>query len=406
MQQQIFTAVTPQGLRLVCDWRKDSAVEYVAAMIDAGSRDDPQGCEGLAHLVEHTIFKGTSRLKSSTIINTMERVGGELNAYTTKELTAVYSVFPAGHARRAASLIAELITDSQFPEAELEKEREVVIDEINSYLDIPAENIYDEFEDLAFAGTPLGHNILGTEASVRAMTPADCRSHLDRLYRAPSVVVAYSGPMAPDRAMRMLEHAFASLPADPVAEHRAPAEVVAPFHSRRSVDLHQANVVIGAAAPSLTDPDRFAMLLLVNMLGGPSMNSRLNVALREQRGLVYSVDAWVNMYADTGLAAIYFGCDKKDVSRCRRLVEREIARLQDAPLSERALGMAKRQYIGQMTVAADNHESRLLALARQMLHYGCISTPARQAELITAITAGQLRAAAHRLSASSTLIMQ
>lgn len=375
-------------------------------MIDAGSRDDPHGCEGLAHLVEHTIFKGTSRRKSTVIINTMERVGGELNAYTTKELTAVYSVFPAGYARRAATLIAELITDSQFPEAELDKEREVVIDEINSYLDIPAENIYDEFEDLAFAGTPLGHNILGTEASVRSLTSADCRSHLSRLYRAPSVVVAYSGPMHPDKALRMLESAFAALPSASADVVRSQASAVAPFAIERKVDLHQANVVMGATAPSLTASDRFATLLLVNMLGGPGMNSRLNVALREKRGLVYSVEAWVNMYADTGVAAIYFGCDKEDVVRCRRLVEREIARLHEAPLTERALQMAKRQYIGQMTVAADNHESHLLALARQMLHYGRISTPARQIELIQSVTADQLRAAAAPLLTPSTLLMQ
>lgn len=401
-----YSITAPNGLRIVCDCNPDAHVEYVAAMIDAGSRDDPEGQEGIAHLVEHTIFKGTSRLRSSTIINTMERLGGELNAYTTKELTAVYSVFPAGHARKAANLIAELISDSQFPDDELEKEREVVIDEINSYLDIPAENIFDEFEDLAFAATPLGHNILGSADTVRSITSAHCRTYLTRLYRAGSVVVAYSGPLPPHKAARMLEKAFDSLSTDAVEGRESKAQFAPPFRVERQLALHQANVVMGAPAPSLVDTSRYAMLLLVNMLGGPSMNSRLNIALREKRGLVYSVESWVNMYADTGLAAVYFGCDPSDVKRCMGLVSREIEKLANAPLSPASLMAAKRQYIGQLTVASDNRESRLLGYARQMLHYGRINASADTAAIILDISAEQLRQAAERLTAPSVLIMQ
>lgn len=404
--QSITTAIGRGALRMAVDYRPGAQVEYVALMVLAGSRDDPAGLPGLAHLVEHTIFKGTSARRSSAIINTMERVGGDLNAYTTKDHTAIYSAFPAGYARRAAGLIADLVTDSQFPAAELEKEREVVIDEINSYLDIPAENIFDEFEDAAFAGTPLGHNILGTEQSVRRITSDDCRTYLRRLYRAPNAVAVYSGGMKPEKAFALLDSCFGALSHD--APERAAGEVagVTHFNQRRDLGLHQANVVMGAEGVSLHDSARYAFSLVINMLGGPSMNSRLNMSLREKRGLVYSVESWLNLYADTGLAAIYFGCDKEDVERCMRLVNREIGLMATRPLSPRALDMAKRQYIGQMKVSTDNRENYLLGMARQLLHYGRVTPTDVAASHIRAIEADDVLRAASRLADMSVLIME
>lgn len=402
----VITATTSSGLRMACETRPGATVEYVALMVLAGSRDDPGDKPGLAHLVEHTIFKGTTKRRPSAIINTMERVGGELNAYTTKEVTAIYSAFPAGYARRAASLISDIVSDSQFPDAELEKEREVVVDEINSYLDIPAENIFDEFEDAAYAGTVLGHNILGTADSVRSITSADCREYLHRLYRAPNVVAVYSGPLCAPRALRILEDCFGTLNGAKAPRNDSPATAAPAFNLRRKLSLHQANVVMGAETSSIYDESRFAISLVVNMLGGPSMNSRLNVALREKRGLVYSVESWTNMYADTGLSAIYFGCDPEDVGRCMRIVKTEIKRLCDGNLTERALMMAKRQYAGQMTVGADNRESYVLAIARQLLYYGQVTPLEASADRIYALTADEVREAAGRLQSLSWLVME
>lgn len=388
----------PNGLRCVHHHRAGVRVGYFGVAVNAGSRDEQPGQEGLAHFVEHTIFKGTLRRRSHHIINRMEACGGELNAYTTKESTVVYSVFPAGNLSRAAELIADLITHSQFPTAELDKEREVVADEINSYLDMPSEAVYDDFEDLLFADTPLGHNILGTTESLARFDSATCRDYLRRYYVAGNMVLFYDGPDSPATVFRAMERWFAEVSSSEAPLRTASKATDIPFRIRRDLDIHQSHTVIGAGTVDMFSPERHAMALLVNMLGGPGMNSLLNVALREKRGLVYSVDASLVTLTDTGEFTIYYGCDSTDVDRCRRLIEATINRLACDNLTSRRLESAKRQYLGQALVATDNRENSTLAMARAVLYKGRVMSDAQLIETINSITANDIRQAAETLA--------
>ncbi len=363
---EVTLSVLPSGLRVVTR-RCEAAVEHCGIVAGVGSRDDDEQAPGMAHFVEHTIFKGTARRSSSRIINRMESVGGELNAYTTKEETVVFTVAPSGNADRALELVADLITGSQFPEKELEKERDVVCDEIDSYLDSPADAVFDDFEDIIFAGTPLGHNILGTKEAVQSFSPEQCREYLRRFYTATNIVAFYSGPLAHDKAVAKVEKYFSSLPSTP-SPMRVKADIrPVVFNDTRNIGSHQAHTVMGAILPDMHSPERYAYALLSNILGGPGMNSSLNVALRERRGLVYSVEASSSFLSDTGLFTVYFGCDPDDAARCARLVSDTIRRT--ASLTETRLQLAKKQYMGQMTVARDNRENVIISAARNALYY-------------------------------------
>lgn len=391
------------GLRIVHRRDKGAPVDYCGVMAGVGARDDGADTPGLAHFVEHTIFKGTLKRSAWHILNRMESIGGELNAYTTKEETVVYCAAPASHHLRAIELIADLVCNSRFPEAELRKERDVVADEINSYLDSPADAVIDDFEDLIYAGTPLGHNILGTEEALPRFTPERCREYLLRSFNASNIVVFYCGPASPERIAKVVEKYFAPLPAgSPVC--RTPLSLPEPgFDRTRQLPLHQAHVAMGAIAPSMRSPERFAFSLLNNIIGGPGMNSLLNLDLREHRGLVYTVEASLGLLSDTGLMCIYFGCDPEDAERCRRLILDRLSSLASEPLSERYVTAAKKQYIGQLTVASDNRESTIISSARAAMAYGGISPSSALIERISAITPEMLRSAAEKIANPSVL---
>ncbi len=384
----------PSGLRCVCCRFPDARVEYFGVAVDAGSRDDPADGYGLAHFVEHTIFKGTGRRRAWHIINRMESCGGELNAYTTKESTTVYSIFPTGNLRRAADLIADLVIDSRFPQNELDREREVVADEISSYLDVPSDAVYDDFEDLLFDGTPLGHNILGTLQTLATFTPDDCRRWLSDFYVASNMVVFYSGPLDPVKVGRIVERAFSGLSTAAPARVGQAVARSSQFTRRVSMDIHQAHTIIGTEVCDMFSDERFALSVLVNLLGGPGMNSLLNVEMRERRGLVYSVDASASLLTDTGIMAIYFGCDPEDVSRCTRIVDKVIGRLCATPLSDRSFERIMRQHIGQMNVAADNRENSILAMARSALYRGHVTTIEQTASRLRELTPADIMRAA------------
>ncbi len=397
----------PNGLRCV-HIPSTSEVEYLGVAVNVGSRDDAAGLEGLAHFVEHTIFKGTARRKSWHIINRMESCGGELNAYTTKETTVVYSVFPTGNTSKAADLIADLITESLFPQREIDREREVVADEISSYLDIPSESIYDDFEDIMFQGTGLGHNILGNKESLNRFTPEICRRYLSDYYTAPNMVLFYSGQSSPDQMVRMAMRYFQQLPAGQAPLKRIQPMEATPFDIEQNRHIHQAHTIIGTVTPGMFSPQRHAIALAANIIGGPGMNSMLNVELREKRGLVYSVEASCAMMTDCGLFSLYFGCDPEDLARCRRIISGTMSRLADSPLSPIRLAKAKKQYLGQITVAGDNRESSVLSAARAVLYHGRPLTPAQRAEIVQSLTADDLMQAARLLAPSglSTLIFR
>lgn len=391
---RLFTYHTLQnGLQCVIRYSTRTA-EYCGLAINAGSRDDFAGMEGLAHFVEHTIFKGTSHRRAGHILNRMESVGGELNAYTTKELTMLYSAFPPNHVQRAMELIADLVAYSRFPDSELKKEREVVADEIDTYLDMPSDAVYDDFEDLIFANSPLGHNILGSKKSISLFTSEACREYVSRNYVPGNMVLFYQGPEKAEKVMRMATRYFGVLNHQKPEPVRAEPMAVEPFEVTRSIESHQAHCVIGGRIPNMYCPNRTAMALLTNVIGGPGMNSLLNVALREKRGLVYSVEASSQFLTDAGLFTVYFGCDPEDAPRCTRLVDSVLKRVLDAPPSGLSLERAKRQYIGQMELSHDSSEQTALGAARAVLHHGSALSLEEMTERVESLTAEDMRMAA------------
>ena len=399
-----FNHTLPNGLRLI-HIPSSSRVAYCGLAINSGSRDDLPGKAGLAHFVEHTIFKGTKRRRSWHILNRMEHVGGELNAYTTKEGTALYSVFPSEHFERAIELIADLVANSQFPENELNKEREVVMEEIDSYRDTPMEAAYDDFEDLLFAGSALGHNILGNERELADITADDCRRYLDTQYVPENMVFFALGDIKTDRLFRLAEKYFGVLNHSLERTSRiAPVEVPA-FHKVINIDSHQAHTIVGRQVFSMYDDRRYAMSLLNNIIGGPGMNSLLNVAIREKRGYVYTVESSLSLLSDCGLFQIYFGSDERHVAPSIKIINRILEDLATKPLSEKALQAAKRQYLGQMLVSSENKESVALSLGKNFLYHNSIMNDGELAERINALTAQELMDCATLLTPSSCSIL-
>ena len=392
------------GLRLIHK-PTQSAVSYCGFTINAGTRDEEEAYSGLAHFVEHTIFKGTTHRRASHILNRMEVVGGELNAYTAKEETVVYSVFPGAHLSRAMQLLGDLIADSQFPEKELSKEREVVADEINSYRDTPSELIYDEFESALFEGCSLGRNILGNVESLHAMTSAVARQFLTDHYTPGNMVFFFMGATPFSQVQHLAERYFGDLSRPTKELPRILKPAAAPFSKTLCLDTHQSHVIIGARAYDLFDKRRRVLLLLNNILGGPGMNSVLNVTLREKRGYVYTVESSVTSYTDTGLFAIYFGTDHRYTQPCIDLVKKELRRLREQRLSPARLAAAKRQFIGQIEVSTDNSENVALALGKSFLRYGHFDSLAEIAEQIESITSDNLLEVANDLLAEEGLSM-
>lgn len=374
----MITFTLPNGLRTIIAPSTTNVV-YAGIAVAAGTRHELDSESGMAHFVEHMNFKGTQRLTSMQILNRMESVGGDLNAYTGKEETVFYSVFMREHLRRALPLLMDIVFNSTYPQAELEKEREVVIDEIESYLDTPAEQIYDDFEAKLFAGHPLGRNILGNAERLRQYTTADLRAFVSRTYSLEKAVLFVKGKVTEKEVRRLMGE---PLPAHPMMEEdSSPAlhireEAVtndsgkADASGGESSTHHQAHVMLVARSYAMTDSRHIGLALLSNLLGGPALNSRLSLALRERTGLVYTVESNVTAYTDTGVWSVYFGCDHSDLQRCLRLVQRELQRLVDAPLSQRTLDAARRQMKGQMAIAADSFENSALAMAKQFLLTG------------------------------------
>lgn len=385
----IHTFSLPSGLRVVLAPSATDVV-YAGIAVATGTRHELDSESGMAHLVEHMTFKGTPDLSSVQILNRMESVGGDLNAYTGKEETIYYATFLRQHLRRALPLLMDIVFASTYPQAELEREREVVIDEIESYNDSPADLIYDDFEALLFPQQPLGRSILGDADRLRAYTSADLQAFASRCYRPDRAVLFVKGKVTEKEVRGLLRGNITPCPPPPPpwGGGKAHPPTLGPEEGivTLSKSCHQSHVMLGARAYAMTDPRLVGLSLLMNLLGGPAMNARLCQSLRERAGLVYTVEANTTAYTDTGLWTIYFGCDHADVRRCLRLVHRELQRLVDAPLTPRTLAAAQRQLCGQLAIAAEQAENNALARAKFFLHTGTFKTVEERCREIQALT--------------------
>ena len=406
------TYTLDNGLRII-HLPSDSKVVYCGYQINAGTRNEEPGEEGLAHFCEHVTFKGTERRKAWHILNCLESVGGDLNAYTNKEGTVYYSAILKEHIARAADLLTDIVFHSVYPQAEIDKEVEVICDEIESYNDSPAELIYDEFENIIFKGSPLGHNILGTAEQVRSFKTEDALRFTRKLYRPDNAIFFAYGDIDFKKLVRLLKKSFLSEERRVKSEKFNSPEAQAQFNIQHSTfntqhsfegqtivmqkNTHQAHVMIGTRAYDVNDSRRMPLYLLNNMLGGPGMNAKLNLALREHNGLVYTVESTMAAYGDTGIWSIYFGCDEHDVKRCLRLVRKELDKFMLKPLSEAQLKAAKKQIKGQIGVACDNRENFALDFGKSFLHYGWEKNVDRLYEQVDEITAEQIQAVAREL---------
>ena len=410
---KVYTDTLPCGLRLICT-PSPTDVAYCGIAVNAGTRDELPDENGLAHFCEHLTFKGTHRRRAWHILNRMETVGGDLNAYTGKEETVYYTTFLKEHFGRAIDLLTDIVFGSTYPQPEMNKEVEVVIDEIESYNDSPAELIYDDFERLLFNGHALGRNILGEADRLRQFTSRDVQQFANRHYRPENAVLFVYGRINPSLikketekalkkvALSLLEEAPLrnTLMHEAVPNLKSSNDDLPPYHPQKIVlekDTHQAHVMIGCRAYSAKDPRHIALYLLNNILGGPGMNSRLNLSLREKNGLVYNVESNMTSYTDTGVWSIYFGCDEHDLTRCQRLAGNELKKLTAAPLSDTALTAAKNQIKGQIGIAGDNFENMALAMGKTFLHYNRPRSIAQLYQRIDRLTANELHQVACEL---------
>ena len=448
LEMKYNTYTLDNGLRII-HLPSDSQVVYCGYQINAGTRNEEPGEEGLAHFCEHVTFKGTERRKAWHILNCLESVGGDLNAYTNKEGTVYYSAILKEHIARAVDLLSDIVFHSVYPQAEIDKEVEVICDEIESYNDSPAELIYDEFENILFKGSPLGHNILGTAEQVRAFKTEDALRFTRKLYRPDNAIFFAYGDIDFKKLVKLIQKALGECPKgrelacsadcksaetptdERIAEETPTKERItegtptgetpteemeagdanhkvqsSKFNVQSKVagktivmqkNTHQAHVMIGTRAYDVNDDRRMPLYLLNNMLGGPGMNAKLNLALREHNGLVYTVESTMVAYGDTGTWSIYFGCDEHDVKRCLRLVRKELDKFMQKPLSDAQLKAAKKQIKGQIGVACDNRENFALDFGKSFLHYGWEKNVDRLYEQVDEITAAQIQAVAQEL---------
>jgi len=390
------THTLSNGLRII-HLSTNSPVAYCGFAVNAGARDEKEQEHGLAHFVEHTLFKGTRKRKAWHILNRMENVGGELNAYTTKESTFIYAIFPEKDLQRAVELISDLVINSQFPENELKKEREVILDEIQSYEDSPAELIFDDFENLLFDGHPLGHHILGNKRSLKSFNSATGKSFLEQFYVAGNMVFFSMSCTDFRQVIKMAEKYMTAIPPQKTAILRTKPESLDTQVVIKKKKTHLSHVLIGGRAYDLYSKNRYPLYLWNNILGGPGMNSRLNVILREKNGLVYNVESNITAYTDTGVFSVYFGTDPRNRERATDLVEKEIRRLCDNKLTTTQLSAAKKQAIGQLSVAGDNRESLFLGLGKSFLHYSQYEMLPEVFAKIEKITAEQILESANEL---------
>lgn len=389
--EQYHTHTLSNGLRIIHLPQKSSQISYCGVIVNAGSRDELSENFGMAHFVEHMIFKGTEKRKAIQIINRLEDVGAELNAYTTKEETVVYAAFLNKYVERSIELISDLIFHSIFPPDEIEKEIEVIKDEIESYNDSPAELIFDDFEELIFHSNTMSHNVLGSKENLDKFTSEKAKNFYRQFYLPQNMVFFSCGNVNADKIVRLVEKYF-DFPSDEMQANNRKLPDYQPAENKViHKDTNQAHCILGCRSYDMYHPDRMALYLLNNILGGPGMNSLLNLRLREKTGLVYNVESTVQEFTDCGWWGIYFGSDPEDVEKCERLIRKELTKLSENRISESRLKKYKQQLIGQLALAAENKENMALSLGKSYLRFGKYDSSEKVKADIESVTAQQLQ---------------
>ncbi len=380
----------PNGIKIILS-HTPSRVTYSGVYINVGSRDEVGADEGMAHFIEHSLFKGTEHRKAYHILNRIDGVGGELNAFTTKEETCVYASSLSEHLERCLELFADILFHSTFPLNEIEREKDVVLEEINSYNDSPSELIYDQYEELAYEGHPLAHNILGTKRNVKKFTPERLRRHMERNYTPERMVVTVSGNVEMGRLVKLCERYFGGVQNNrSIPNTRKEKPVFRLFDRHINRHTHQAHVLIGCEAPDIYHGDKTAFTLLNNILGGPAMNSRLNVAIRERYGFCYNIESQYVPFSDTGLFYIYAGVDLDAEEKVRHLITNELLRMAETPLTERQLRSAQRQMMGQMAINDDFGMNEMQSIGKAYLSYDHVNTLEEMNADLLAVTPSEL----------------
>ncbi len=365
-------------------------IAYVGVAVDAGTRDELADESGMAHFVEHMLFKGTTHRRSFHIINWLESVGGQLDAFTTKEDTCFYATVPAVYTERAMDLLSDIVFNSQFPEHEVEKERVVVIDEIQCYNDSPAELIYDEFEQQIFPNDTIGRNILGTEQALETFDTERLKRFVKRCYTTDRMVLFAMGPISFEKFVKLAERYF-SVPATKSESRRTPVSGYKPSKNRSKRDTFQAHCIMGNRCVDIASEKRLTLLLLNNILGGPNMSSRLNMAVRERHGLCYTIESNITNYTDTGVWNIYFGCDHANLAKAHRICVEQLNQLINTPITPSRLATAKLQLRGQTLIADQMKDNVVLAACKVILHGRTLHDNEYLLDKIDAITAEQLQ---------------
>lgn len=396
IDSEYLTHTFPNGIRLIHQGT-DSPVGHLGIVVNAGSRDELPGEHGIAHFIEHCTFKGTKNRKAYHILSRMEDVGGELNAFTTKEETALYATFLSDYYARAAELLSDILFNSIFPEKELKLEKEVVVEEINSYNDSPSELIFDDFDELIFDGHPIARNILGTYESVRGFNRDNIFGFIERNYHTDQMVLSSVGNIPFKNLVTLLDRYFGSAPRRDRDFSRAPVSGYVPGVHEVEKDTFQTHCILGNVAYDSAHPKRIVMILLNNLLGGQGMNSRLNLALRERKGLAYNVESSYTAYSDTGLFNVYFGTDNDNYERALQIVYKEFESIRKNKLGTLQLTRAKKQLIGQLAIAGENREDLMLTIGKSYLFYNRVDPMPVVFEKIEAITSDQILEVANEI---------
>ncbi|MCC5917601.1 MAG: insulinase family protein [Cryomorphaceae bacterium] len=387
---KIISFTLPNGIRVI-HYPTESPIAHCGLFVKAGSRDELVGEQGLAHMVEHMLFKGTKHRKTFHILSRLDSVGGEINAFTTKEETCIYASFIDTYFARATDLIFDIAFNSIFPDHELNKEKDVVLEEIDAYKDNPAEQIFDDFEDMVFAGHPIGRNILGTPESVKSFSVAQIKAFISREYRPNQMVFCSVGKISEKKLRKILNtHLPENQHKTTAGKNRKPVNLYCPNNVAIDQNTHQAHIILGNRAYSATDKKSMGFSLLNNVLGGPALNNRLNLNIREKHGFAYHVESFYNPYSDTGIFGVYMGTDQKHIEQTIKLVERELKVLREKKLGVLQLHRSKKQWIGQIFLQQDSNLNLMLNLGKSVLLHEKTDTWEELNRKLNAITSEDL----------------